>query len=232
MTDIPAAGMQAAAQHPRVLQGSRRRAPQPAARRPDAPRCSPPRSTAIAWTTSEVARLSLPDDHRRQRDDDQAARQRALLALAQPRAAARGRRRPAASSRAGSRRRCATTARRRRSRARSPSDVDAARRDACAPASASSCSSAPANRDERVFPEPDRFDVRATPAPCCRSARARISASARRWRGSKSRVALEEVQARLPDYEIDPRGLARIHSVNVRGFAALPIAFPKGEPRA
>ena len=38
---------------------------------------------------------------------------------------------------------------------------------------------------------------------------------------------LEEIRTRLPRYEIDPAGLVRIHSVNVRGFAAMPIEFAR-----
>jgi cytochrome P450 len=85
-----------------------------------------------------------------------------------------------------------------------------------------------ANRDERVFDAPDRYDLmRDTGAMlsfghgthfCLGAALARLEA----------RVALEEVWARLPDYAVDSRGIARIHSVNVRGFAALPVEFPKG----
>jgi cytochrome P450 len=43
----------------------------------------------------------------------------------------------------------------------------------------------------------------------------------------EGRVALEEVQARLPDYEIDDANLVRVHSVNVRGFASMPIEFTR-----
>jgi hypothetical protein len=83
------------------------------------------------------------------------------------------------------------------------------------------------NRDERVFPDPDRYDIgRDTTAMlsfghgthfCLGAALARL----------EGRVALEEVMRRFPDYEIDPAGLVRIHSVNVRGFAAMPITFGK-----
>jgi cytochrome P450 len=82
-----------------------------------------------------------------------------------------------------------------------------------------------ANRDERVWPEPDRYDVlRDTSASlsfgkgthfCLGAALARLEA----------RVALEELQRRIPDYEIDPAGIDRVHSVNVRGFAKLPVAW-------
>ncbi len=87
-----------------------------------------------------------------------------------------------------------------------------------------------ANRDDRVFPDADRFDIRRDTSAmlsfghgthfCLGAALARL----------EGRVALEEVQARLPDYEIDSRGIVRIHSVNVRGFAALPIEFSGGGP--
>ena len=38
----------------------------------------------------------------------------------------------------------------------------------------------------------------------------------------EARVCLEELVARVADYEVDPAGIRRVHSVNVRGFAALP----------
>ncbi len=82
-----------------------------------------------------------------------------------------------------------------------------------------------ANRDDRVFPEPDRFDIeRDTSASvsfgqgnhfCLGASLARMEA----------RVALEEVLRVMPDYEIDSAGIERVHSVNVRGFAALPLTF-------
>ncbi|HEY8494956.1 MAG TPA: cytochrome P450 [Myxococcota bacterium] len=84
-----------------------------------------------------------------------------------------------------------------------------------------------ANRDERVFPDPDRFDL-------LRDTRASLSfgqgthfclgASLARLEG---RVALEELWKRIPDYEIEPKGLVRVHSVNVRGFAALPLRWER-----
>ena len=41
----------------------------------------------------------------------------------------------------------------------------------------------------------------------------------------ETRVALEAVHARLPDFEIDDTKLVRVHSPNVRGFASMPITF-------
>jgi cytochrome P450 len=82
-----------------------------------------------------------------------------------------------------------------------------------------------ANRDERVFADPDRYDLDRPAAEvhqlasfgfgrhfCLGASLARLEA----------RVALEELVARVADYDIDPTGIARVHSVNVRGFAALP----------
>jgi len=79
------------------------------------------------------------------------------------------------------------------------------------------------NRDERVFPDPDRYDLlRDTSASLAfgQGVHFCLGASLARLEG---RVALEEVWKRMPDYEINPAGLVRVHSVNVRGFSALPI---------
>ncbi|HTF32809.1 MAG TPA: cytochrome P450 [Myxococcota bacterium] len=82
-----------------------------------------------------------------------------------------------------------------------------------------------ANRDERAFEDPDRYDL-------SRNTRASLSfghgthfclgAALARLEG---RIALEEVWRRFPEYDVDPEGIVRVHSVNVRGFAALPIKF-------
>jgi cytochrome P450 len=82
-----------------------------------------------------------------------------------------------------------------------------------------------ANRDERVFEDADRFDVLRNTSSmlsfgqgthfCLGAALARLEA----------RVALEEVWRRIPGYEVVPTGIVRVHSVNVRGFAALPLEF-------
>jgi len=80
-----------------------------------------------------------------------------------------------------------------------------------------------ANRDERAFPDPDRYDLDRRDLSqlasfgfgrhfCMGASLARL----------ESRVCLEELVHRVADYEIDPDGVERVHSVNVRGFRALP----------
>ena len=82
-----------------------------------------------------------------------------------------------------------------------------------------------ANRDERVFDQPDVFDVLRDTSQhlafgkgthfCLGASLARL----------ETRVALEAVQARLPDFEIDAAKIVRVHSPNVRGFASMPMEF-------
>ena len=79
-----------------------------------------------------------------------------------------------------------------------------------------------ANRDDRVFPEPDRYDLDRDTSQIASFGFGRhfcLGASLARL---EARVALEELVARVADYDIDEAGAVRVHSVNVRGFAALP----------
>jgi hypothetical protein len=79
-----------------------------------------------------------------------------------------------------------------------------------------------ANRDERVFPAPDRYDLDRDNTQIASFGFGRhfcLGASLARL---ESRVALEELVARVADYDIDEAAAARVHTVNVRGFATLP----------
>jgi len=85
-----------------------------------------------------------------------------------------------------------------------------------------------ANRDERVFGEPDTFAIERNTSQslafgqgthfCLGASLARLEA----------RVSLEEIHRRIGNFEIQEDGLVRVHSSNVRGFAKMPIAFPIG----
>jgi hypothetical protein len=79
-----------------------------------------------------------------------------------------------------------------------------------------------ANRDERVFDRPNAYDLDRDTSKlvsfgsgrhfCLGAALARLEAC----------VGLHEIISRVADYDIDPGGSERVHSINVRGFAALP----------
>ncbi len=82
---------------------------------------------------------------------------------------------------------------------------------------------ASANRDERVFDEPERLDVLRDPNPhvafggygphFC------LGASLARLEGC---VALDEVLARWPEWEIDRDAAVMAHTSSVRGWKSLP----------
>jgi len=84
---------------------------------------------------------------------------------------------------------------------------------------------ASANRDERVFDEPDRYDIRRKIKHslafgngthfCLGASLARLEA----------RVCLEEIWKRIPSIRIQHDGLVRVHSGNVRGYAQIPVTF-------
>jgi cytochrome P450 len=80
-----------------------------------------------------------------------------------------------------------------------------------------------ANRDERKYPDPDHFDIHRNIDHhitfgygihyCFGAALARI----------EGRIALEELLARFPTWEVDIEGAEMIHTSTVRGYHRLPI---------
>lgn len=81
-----------------------------------------------------------------------------------------------------------------------------------------------ANRDEREFEEPDRFNIN-RPSHislgfghgvhfCIGASLARLESS----------VALEEFAVRFPHYEVDEAACVRVHMSNVHGFESVPFA--------
>jgi cytochrome P450 len=87
---------------------------------------------------------------------------------------------------------------------------------------------ASANRDEREFPDPDRFDVeRRVPIAlgfgqgihfCLGASLARL----------ESRVALEELTRRFPRYDVDESRCVRVHMSNVHGYESVPFVAAAG----
>jgi cytochrome P450 len=83
---------------------------------------------------------------------------------------------------------------------------------------------ASANRDEREYPDPDRFDIERSVSNalglgygvhfCLGASLARL----------ESRVALEEFVGRFPQYRIDEGRCVRVHMSNVHGYESVPFA--------
>ncbi|HLY38110.1 MAG TPA: cytochrome P450 [Candidatus Binatia bacterium] len=83
---------------------------------------------------------------------------------------------------------------------------------------------ASANRDERVYPDPDRFDIDRrieTLIAFGEGVHFCLGASLARL---ETRVALEEFAQRFPRYAVDEGRAVRVHMSNVHGFSSLPFA--------
>ena len=79
-----------------------------------------------------------------------------------------------------------------------------------------------ANRDEDVFPDAARYDLDRDTGELVSFGVGRhfcLGASLARL---EARIALAELVRRVEDYDVDPDGARRVHSVNVRGFESLP----------
>jgi cytochrome P450 len=80
-----------------------------------------------------------------------------------------------------------------------------------------------ANRDERAYDDPDRFDIDRPGHValglghgvhyCLGASLARL----------ESRIALEEFATRFPNYEVDEANMERVHMSNVHGFSSVPF---------
>jgi cytochrome P450 len=79
-----------------------------------------------------------------------------------------------------------------------------------------------ANRDADVFDDPDRYRLGRDTSKLISFGGGRhfcLGAPLARLEG---RVVLEELVARVADYDVDAERARRVHSINVRGFATLP----------
>jgi cytochrome P450 len=79
-----------------------------------------------------------------------------------------------------------------------------------------------ANRDESVFPDPDRYDLDRDTTKLVSFGSGRHFCMGAPLARLEARLALGELVSRVTDYDVDPDGIVRVHSINVRGLAALP----------
>ena len=80
-----------------------------------------------------------------------------------------------------------------------------------------------ANRDTAVFPDADRFDIDRDTAQLASFGGGRHYCLGANLARLEARVALEELVARVDGVEVDEAHAERVHSINVRGFAHLPV---------
>jgi cytochrome P450 len=80
-----------------------------------------------------------------------------------------------------------------------------------------------ANRDPEVFVRPDVFEIGRDTTEMLSFGRGTHFCMGAALARLEARVAFEEWWKRFPNYEVQAESIVRVHSVNVRGFASLPV---------
>ena len=84
-----------------------------------------------------------------------------------------------------------------------------------------------ANRDGTVFPDPDRYDLDRDTSKLVSFGNGRHFCMGAPMARLEARIALGELVDRVSGYDVDPGGIERVHSINVRGLAALPTSVTR-----
>ena len=79
-----------------------------------------------------------------------------------------------------------------------------------------------ANRDGTVFPDPDRYDLDRDTTKLISFGGGRHFCMGAPMARLEARIALGELVNRVSAYDVDAKHIERVHSINVRGLAALP----------
>ncbi len=82
-----------------------------------------------------------------------------------------------------------------------------------------------ANRDEREFDEPDRFDIHRRAPRVLTFNHARHRCLGAHVAQMEGRVLLEELLTRQPDFDVDEDQVVRIRSEFFRGYDRMPLVF-------
>jgi cytochrome P450 len=82
-----------------------------------------------------------------------------------------------------------------------------------------------ASRDENEFPDADRWDLHRRAPRTVGFGHGTHACLGRHVARLEARVALEEILAVMPDYEVDLAGATRLYTEFVQGYASLPIRF-------
>jgi cytochrome P450 len=84
-----------------------------------------------------------------------------------------------------------------------------------------------ANRDEEVFADPDRYDLDRDTSRLVSFGSGRHFCMGAPLARLEARLALTELVKQVASYDIDTDGIERVHSINVRGLAALPTTVTR-----
>ena len=79
-----------------------------------------------------------------------------------------------------------------------------------------------ANRDEDIFDDPERYNLDRNTKDLISFGSGRHFCMGAALARMEARTALTELVSRVGSYDIDPEGIQRVHSINVRGLATLP----------
>ena len=82
-----------------------------------------------------------------------------------------------------------------------------------------------ANRDPAVFPDPGRFDLDRDTSQLVSFGGGRHYCLGANLARLEAKVALTELMSRVDRIDVDDAGVRRVHSVNVRGLAHLPVTL-------
>ncbi len=85
-----------------------------------------------------------------------------------------------------------------------------------------------ANRDEREFDDPDRFDIHRLSPRILSFGHGVHRCLGANFAALEGRILLEELLRRIPEYEVDEAAAKRDRTEFIRGYTSLPIRFPAG----
>jgi cytochrome P450 len=80
-------------------------------------------------------------------------------------------------------------------------------------------------RDPREFPDPGRLDVTRQPERSIYFGHGHHVCIGKSLARLETRILLDEIRQRFPDYSVDESGLTRTYQAHVRGFATVPVVF-------
>jgi cytochrome P450 len=82
-----------------------------------------------------------------------------------------------------------------------------------------------ANRDEREFPDPERFDVRRRPPRILSFGHGIHACIGRHFATTEGKLCFQKLLAHAPRYEVKEHALKRIRTEFVQGWESMPVVF-------